>query len=357
MTLGFGAIPDSEASAGSTNESVISIADDDDPFVTASFEIATQTAAEGESVVITVNLSAEPERTVTIPFDITHPSGGSSDDYTGAENSVTFNSTSTTESFTITITDDEIDDDDESVRIAFGSLPHRVLRGSPGETTINIEDDDNPIVSVRFASASYTVAEGGERRIQVRLSAAPERRISIPITVMNDTATAADYSGLPGALDFSATDTTSQFRIMGSDDGEVDGGETLTISLVEAQLPDRVSLGSPSETTVTILDDDDLPPAPAGLFGTGESGTANLIISWNRTTDDTVTGYEYRYKLSTEEFWFIDWTLVPDSTIDTVEFTIPGLADGLEYEFEVAGGAWPAGRTGVTQQRGSRRGG
>ena len=47
------------------------ITDDDVPGVTASFEQATYTVAEGSTVTVKVTLSADPERTVTIPLTAT----------------------------------------------------------------------------------------------------------------------------------------------------------------------------------------------------------------------------------------------------------------------------------------------
>ena len=48
-----------------------------------------------------------------------------------------------------------MDDDDESVKLGFGSaLPARVSAGTRTETTLNIGDNDNPIVTVMFAQSA-----------------------------------------------------------------------------------------------------------------------------------------------------------------------------------------------------------
>ena len=62
---------------------MVSITDDDVPSVTASFGSATYTAAEGSSVTVKVTLSADPERSVTVPLTATNQGGASSADYSG----------------------------------------------------------------------------------------------------------------------------------------------------------------------------------------------------------------------------------------------------------------------------------
>ena len=54
----------------------MSITDDDDPQVTVSFDPTTYTVNEGSEVTVTVKLSADPERTVTIPIETTDQGRG-----------------------------------------------------------------------------------------------------------------------------------------------------------------------------------------------------------------------------------------------------------------------------------------
>ena len=55
-------------SASGTTEATVSITDDDVPSVTVSFEQGSYTVDEGDTVEVTVTLSEDPERTVTIPL-------------------------------------------------------------------------------------------------------------------------------------------------------------------------------------------------------------------------------------------------------------------------------------------------
>ena len=66
VKLGFGNTLPTGVTEGSTNETVVSITDDDDPAVTVRFEQASYTAAEGSSTTVKLLLSAEPEREIEI---------------------------------------------------------------------------------------------------------------------------------------------------------------------------------------------------------------------------------------------------------------------------------------------------
>ena len=95
---------------------MVSITDDDVPSVTVSFEQATYTVAEGGNVTVKVKLSANPERTVTIPLTKTNQGGASAADYSGVPVNVVFNNGDTEKSFDFEAIQDTVDDDNESVR-------------------------------------------------------------------------------------------------------------------------------------------------------------------------------------------------------------------------------------------------
>ena len=74
--------------------------------------------------------------------------------------SVTFNAGETSQPITFGATQDTVDDDGESVLLAFGALPTGVTAGATDETTVSITDNDDPDVTVQFGASTYTAAEG-----------------------------------------------------------------------------------------------------------------------------------------------------------------------------------------------------
>ena len=139
VLLAFGTSLPSGVSAGTPATATVSITDDDDPQVTVMFGAADHTVPEGDTVEVTVSLSADPERTVTIPLAATEQGGATSADYS-VPTGVTFNAGDTEQTITFSATQDEVDDDDESVLLAFGtSLPSGVSAGTPHEATVTIK--------------------------------------------------------------------------------------------------------------------------------------------------------------------------------------------------------------------------
>ena len=290
ITLSFG--EENHIRPGGANETAtIILTDNDDPGVTVQFGQDSQGVGEGETVNVTISLSADPERTVTIPVTATGQDGAGSTDYS-VPASVTFNDGDIEKTIAFMATEDEEDDDDETVKLSFGSsLPARVSEGTRTETTLNIGDDDDPTVTVTFGQTAYTVDEGATQQVTVTVSADPERTIIIPITTtLQGTASADDYSGVLPSVTF--TDGTSQtFTFEATQDLIDDDGESVKLGF--GTMPDpRVSAPAMNELTVNINDDDtaDIVLSPLDLT-MEESDSANytVALATEPTVDVTVT--------------------------------------------------------------------
>ena len=118
--LSFGTPLPTRVSTLAPIQSTVSIIDDDDPEVTVKFGASSINVGEGDSATITVTISADPERTVVIPITKTGEHGATAQgetgaDYSGVPNSVIFTA-SGSQTFTLTATQDRIDDDNEVVQ-------------------------------------------------------------------------------------------------------------------------------------------------------------------------------------------------------------------------------------------------
>ena len=257
VKLGFGNVLPTGVSAGTTNESIVSITDDDVPAVTVSFEQGSYTVAEGSSVSIKVKLDADPERSVTIPIANTNQSGASSADYSGVPGDVTIAPGDTEVMLTFAATQDTVDDDGESVKLGFGTLPTGVSAGTTDETTVSITDDDVPAVSVSFEQSTYTVAEGSSVSIKVKLDADPERTVTIPLTATGQDGADADDYTVPANVTFNSGETEKTISFSAASDSDNDDGESVKLGF-GSTLPAGVSAGSTNETVVSITLDDDV---------------------------------------------------------------------------------------------------
>ena len=242
----------------------VTVADDEKSPLTVSFGASTYTIAEGRSEVVTVRLSPEPDRMVTIPLNRSHEGGATNADYRGVPDSVVFNSGVTEQTFTVTAVNDTVNDDDEYIDLAFGMLPTGVTAGSPSETSIKITDDDFPdAVTVSFEKSSHTVAESDDSttpgvfenqvELTVTLSDDPDRTVQIPLIPDNkDGARNADYEIVPTVLTFNDGDTEMTSTFTAAHDTDDDDDEWVLIGF--GNLPSGVMGGG--GTRVNIADDD-----------------------------------------------------------------------------------------------------
>ena len=256
IALSFGTLPDTVKSGGDNETATVTLRDDDDPEVDVEFGAATYSAGEGASATVEITLSANPERTVIIPLTKTEQGGISAADYSGVPASVTFNTGETSKTFTFSAVQDDVDDDDESVKLSFGTLPARVSEGTQDETTISIADDDDPHVTVEFGAATYSAGEGGSATVRITLSADPERTVVIPLVKTDQGGiSTADYSGVPASITFNSAERAKTFTFSATHDDLDDDDESVKLSF--GAMPDaRVSPGTTDEVTLSIADDD-----------------------------------------------------------------------------------------------------
>ena len=277
VELTFGTMPDMRVTASGNTTATVDLVDNDHPEVKVSFERATYTVPESDNpattsdtenqITITVVLDKDPERTVVIPITKTPQHPTTTGDYSVDPDptSVTFNAGGDLkQTITFTATPDTVDDDGESVLLGFDTtnLPPRVsLAMTNTQSTVSIEDDDHPEVTVKFGASSINVGEGNSATITVTISADPKRRLTIPIMKVNGNgASDADYAGVLASVTFESGGAPMQtftFRATQDDidDGEPSDNEHVTLGF--GTMPDmRVTADSPMTQTITIGDDD-----------------------------------------------------------------------------------------------------
>ena len=131
---------------------------------------------------------------------------------------------------------------------------------------MSITDDDDPIVTVSFEQATYTLAENDDTTTEVKenevtvkvvRSADPERRVQLNLFRSHQGgAPPRDYEFTPDCfcVYFDAGDTEESITITAVNDSVNDDGESL--SLTFGAKPTRVSEGTTNEAVVSITDDD-----------------------------------------------------------------------------------------------------
>ena len=190
------------------------------------FGAARYTAVEGgAAAVVTVRLSTDPEREVTIPLTATPGGGATAADYTVPEQ-VSFGSEETLQRLTVTATDDRVDDDGETVAVGFGELPRGVLDTTPRTATVSIADDDTAGVAV--SAGALSVPEGGSGSYAVVLESEPEGTVTVTASVPAGT----DVEVSPESLTFTADDWSSpqEVTVSAAEDADAEADAVVTVS-------------------------------------------------------------------------------------------------------------------------------
>ena len=284
------------AGGGSTLVATGTITDNDDPAVTVSFGQASYSADEGGTVGVTVTLSADPEREVTIL--LTHdPQGGISDaDYSGVPTSLVFRNGDTEKSFTFSATGDDIDDDGESVALGFGALPMGVTADTTA--TVTITDDDT--AGVTISATSLSIDEGATATYTVVLDTEPTA--SVTVTIAGHSGTDITLSGTTltnDALTFTADNWNAAQTVTVSaaedDDTDADLAVTLTHTVAGGDYQGQSAAG----VTVTITENDQVEtPQPSVTvsfeknyhnLSEGASGSAGVGLVLSAAVEGEVT--------------------------------------------------------------------
>ena len=147
LTLSLGTLPDGYV-PGENDALVLTIADNDVPIVSATFDAATAQVQEGTSRQVTVSLSQAPEREVVLSIRATRGAGLTAGEHEGVPADVTFAADETSKSFTVTFADDTVEEGNETLTLTFGTFADsRVTQGANTRLVLTVTDDDGPPVA------------------------------------------------------------------------------------------------------------------------------------------------------------------------------------------------------------------
>ncbi len=244
VTLGLGDLPD-RVSAGAITSSMVALADDGLVPVAVSFDAAEYSAMEGgDAATVTVNLSADPKRDVTIGIAATPATG----DFEISAMEVMFSAGNMSQTITVMATLDA-DVDDDMVNLSLVNMPDRVTAGANTSAAVTLVDDGLVPVVVSFDASEYSATEGGAAAtVTVNLDQDPNRDVTVPITT--DPAN-GDFELSASEVMFSAGNMSQTITVTATSDDDVDD-EMVMLGL--GDLPSRVSAGDPATAAVSLID-------------------------------------------------------------------------------------------------------
>ncbi len=158
--------------------------------VTVEFASDTYQAAEsGGTIALTLNLDQTPRREIVVPISVQQASTATANsDYSLPDpSSVIFDADATgtalTQSYTLTIIDDEYDEANETITLGFGTLPPNVSAGTQTTATLTITDDDTRGIAVSIPpEATSNIPEGGTYDYGIALNSKPTDTVTVTLS-------------------------------------------------------------------------------------------------------------------------------------------------------------------------------
>ena len=211
------------------------------------FAASGRTAPESTGrVAVTAILSWPSSRDVVVPFTLSGTATRGVD-YSVTAGAIVIRAGATSGSATVTVDDDALDEEEESVVLTMGT-PANARQGALAETRLIIADDD-AAPSVQFETAGRRLREGSRAEITLRLSAPSGRLVTVPFTVSGAASPGLDYDLPAGPIAIPAGATTAALLLRGHVDSVKEPDETVVIAL---GTPTNATKGARDTYTATI---------------------------------------------------------------------------------------------------------
>jgi len=296
---------------------------DEDATPTVGFSTATANGGENSTPAsFLVALSAVSGRDVSVDYDVVGgTASGSGVDYTLASGIATITAGHPNTTFTATINDDVLDEDNETIIIDLSNLTN----GDPGANqthTYTINDNDLP-PDIQFANTTSSTGEGsGTANLGLVLSTISGRNATVNYSVTGGNATGGgtDYTLNAGIATITAGQTTTNIAVSIAEEALHEADETVIVTIAG---PGNASLGGNTVHTLTINDNDAAPTVgftdatSSGGEGT-PSPTFELTLSAISGLDATV---DYSAGGGDATGGGVDYTLVAGTATITAGLT------------------------------------
>ena len=249
--------------------SFTTILNDDQP----TLSIAAASVAEGSGGAMAsfaVTLSAPATQTVSASFATTGGTATSGVDFQVVSSTVTLPAGTTSATITVPVSDDLLDEVDETFTVTLSS-PIGATLGAAVATGTIVDNDPSPVVSIAAATVTESNATQNATFI-VSLSTASGRTVAVSYATSNGTASAlADYTASTGTVTFQAGETSQTVVVPVAGDTLDENDETFVVTL---SAPVAATLGT-AQANGTIVDEDPLPSLAIADVIVAEGNTGN----------------------------------------------------------------------------------
>ena len=288
----------------------------------ASFASAPYEAPEGgDAVTVTVGLSPAAGEAAEIPVTVTPDDGTETGDYTvtwpGTAGTLSFSSDAASQSLTIGAAEDA-DRDDETLSLAFGTLPDGVVSGTPATAVVTLKDNklesapENQPPNRPVGRTAISFAENSSDSVATYELTDPDGNEGLSLVVGGDDLSAFEASG-----------DTLYFRPSPDWENPADDDDN-NVYVLSLKTSDGLLTSLALPVTVTVTDQG--PGVPVVTLGTPT--TTTLPVTWT-ATGSGLAGFELQHCSSCGPN--SDWTLVTVAGGSTRSHTLDNLESNTEY--------------------------
>ncbi|MBD0372726.1 MAG: tandem-95 repeat protein [Pyrinomonadaceae bacterium] len=219
---------------------------------------------DGVSAAVTIKRTGGGAGMASVLFSTSNGTASASD-YKAVSQTVTFAEGETSKTVNVPITDDAVNEADETVNLTLSQPSGSGQLGTPVTAQLTIKDNDVQLPSITVEDVS--VAEGGAGAgvnavLTVKLSAASSVTVKVDYATSDGTARAGnDYAATSGTLTFAPGETEKTVTVLVQGDTQNEPSETFFVNLSNAQ---NATI-SDSQAVAEIVNDD----SPTIQFFTG----------------------------------------------------------------------------------------
>ena len=277
FTLNLSNAPNATITDGSGQATITN--DDTAPVLSINDAVAAEGDSGTANATFTVSLGGPSGRPISVDYATVNGTAIAPGDYAAASGTLNFAAGDTTETVTVLVNGDTLDEVNESFAVNLSNGSNATIADPQGIGTIT-DDDAMPTLAITDA----IVTEGNlpatvNATFTVSLSAPAGQTVTVQAASVNDTATApADYTALaPMTLSFVAGETTKQVSVTVNGDALDEVNETFFVNLAS---PTNATIVDP-QGIGTITDDDPLPALSVNdvTVSEGNAGTANATFT------------------------------------------------------------------------------
>ena len=296
-----------------SNTATITITDDDlaTATITANDADAAEPADNGQ---FTVTLSNAADQDTVISYVVAGDATPDVD-YTALSGTVTITAGETSARIDVSALNDDVLENDETIIVTLANIDSGdsdVTIGGAETATITLLDDDTAGVIVTATGPTANESGvGGE--FTVELSQLSDTDTVIHYAISGDAAPDVDYASLQGTITIVAGETSATINVTAIDDGLLEDGENVTITLTGlGAADDDIIVWAADSATVTIEDNDiaevSVAANDADAGEAGDNGQFTISLSTPSDTDTVVL-----YTISGDATGDVDYAALPGS--------------------------------------------